>query len=144
MRVTCAWKNIYNKGHLHEIHMNYFASLRYGLLLKKKKRSLWEQILSFKSNPYFGSDSRHILSRFVKIIPFWLRHCDYTSTRWFCLFLVVTSNVKVKYQNVKHGIPKLCIAILTMICTYFLYMYKLCMLGCSYIHTGGTRFHRGF
>ena len=59
--------------------MKYFASLQWGFFLKEIICSLWEQILSFKNNPYFGSDSRHSFQDFslqcVRIIPLWLRHC---------------------------------------------------------------------
>ena len=45
-------RNIYNNV----IYIEYFAFLPLGLLLKERICSLWEQILSFKSSPYFGSD----------------------------------------------------------------------------------------
>ena len=54
------------------------------------KGSLWEPILSFKSSPYFGSDSRHSVQKKKKKkkkkkqevrenIHFWLRQWQWTT-----------------------------------------------------------------
>ena len=48
-------KTIYNTV---GINIKYCASLPQVLLLKKRICSPWEQILFFKSSPYYGSDSR--------------------------------------------------------------------------------------
>ena len=88
-------KTIYNTV---GINIKYCASLPQVLLSKKRICSPWEQILFFKSSPYYGSDFRlNFFDLFfffffqdfswacVKIIRFWLCHCRCVGTQWIAM-----------------------------------------------------------